>query len=79
MASQPLVAITIDVRGGTHERSIQELERCEIPNNKVITLMKHIQRIAITYLTNLVLNKTKLESKQPLTHRPPLDERPCIY
>ena len=62
--TNPLITITIGVRGAIHEQSINQLANLKIPKTSIKTLMKNIHQNAIKYLTYLVLNKRKLENKQ---------------
>ena len=41
--------------------------------------MKHLHQIAIKHLTYLILNKNKLDNKQPPVYPPPLDVRYCVF
>ena len=61
----PLIITTTGVRGAIHEQPIKDLEKLKIPKNKIKTLMKHLQQIAIKHLTYLILNKRKQDNKQP--------------
>ena len=60
-----LITITAGVRGVIHEQPINELEKLQAPKSEIKTLMKNLHRIAIKYLTYLILNKRKLDNKQP--------------
>ena len=60
-----LITITTRVRGAIHERPIKELENLKIPKREIKILMKQLHQIAIKYLTYLILNKRKLDNKQP--------------
>ena len=62
--TNPLITITIGVRGAIHEQSIKKLEDLKIPKAYIKNLMKNIHQNAIKYLTYLVLNKRKLDNKQ---------------
>ena len=61
----PLVTITTGLRGAVHEQPIKELENLKIPKREIKILMKQLHQIAIKYLTYLILNKRKLDNKQP--------------
>ena len=61
----PLITITTGVRGAIYEQPIKELEKLKIPKREIETLMKQLHQIAIKYLTYLILNKRKLDNKQP--------------
>ena len=61
----PLVTITAGVRGSIHEQPIKELEKLKIPKREIKILMQQLHQIAIKYLTYLILNKRKLDNKQP--------------
>ena len=63
-------AIKARVRGAIHEQPIKDLEKLKTPKNKIKTLMKQLHQIAIKYLTYLMLNKRKLDNKQPLVDPP---------
>ena len=63
--TNPLITITAGVRGAIHEHSIDKLKQLKIPNSSIKTLMKDIHQNAIKYPTYLVLNKRKLDNKQP--------------
>ena len=62
----PLITITVGIRGAIYEQPIKELERLKIPKNEVRSIMKQFHQIAIKYLTYLILNKRKLDNNQPL-------------
>jgi hypothetical protein len=68
--TNPLITITVGVRGAIHEHSINKLANLKIPKASIKTLMKNIHQNAIQYLTYLVLNKRKLENKQATTPPP---------
>ena len=72
--TNPLNTFTTSVRGVVHEQSINKLTHLKIPKSSIKTLMKNIHQNATKYLTYLVLNKSKLESKQA-TITPPLKQR----
>ena len=63
--TNPLITITAGVRGAIHENAIEQLTDLKIPKTHIKTLMKNIHQNAIKYLTYLVLNKRKLDNKQP--------------
>ena len=60
----PLITIIAGVRRAIHKCSIQELKTLKISANEIKNLMKQIHRLAIKYLTYLVLNKWNLNIKQ---------------
>jgi hypothetical protein len=60
--TNPLITITIGVRGARHEQSINKLDNLKIPKSSIKTLMENIHQNAIKYLTYLVPNKRKLEN-----------------
>ena len=68
--TNPLVTITVGVRGAIYEHSIDKLTKLKIPKNNIKSLMKNPHQNAIKYLTYLVLNKRKLENKQTLVPPP---------
>ena len=61
----PLITIIAGVRGAIHEQTIKKLEKLKIAKNEIKRLMEHLHQIAIKYLTYLMLNKRKLDNKQP--------------
>ena len=65
MASEPLITIIASVRGVIREQIIKELEQLYVPKNEVRALVKQLHQIVIKYLTYLILNKKKLDNKQP--------------
>lgn len=60
----PLMTITVGVRGAILESPMQALKSLKIPPHKIKKLMKHIHQISMKYLTYLVLNKRKPDNKQ---------------
>ena len=66
--TNPLITITVGVRGDIHENSIEQLIKLKVLKTHTKTLMKNIHQNTIKYLTYLVLNKRKLDNKQ--THVP---------
>ena len=62
--TNPLITITVGVRGAIHEQSINHLTNLKIPKTSIKIFMKNIHQNAIKYLTYLVLNKRKFENKQ---------------
>ena len=62
--TNPLITITVGVRGAIHEHFINKLAHLKIPKTTIKTLMKNIHQNAIKYFTYLVLNKRKLDDKQ---------------
>ena len=66
----PLITITVGVRGDIHEQTMDKLSNLKIPKTSIKTLMKEIHQNAIKYLTYLVINKRKLANKQA-TNTPP--------
>ena len=65
----PLIFITVGVRGVIHEHSINKLANLKISDSNIKTLMKNIYQNVIKYLTYLVLNKRKLDNEQaPYPH-----------
>jgi hypothetical protein len=61
----PLTTITTCVRGAICEQAIKDLEKLKIPKNEIKILMKQLSQISIKYLAYLILNKRKLDNKQP--------------
>jgi hypothetical protein len=57
--TNPLISITVGVRGAIHEHSITKLTNLKIPKNSFKNLMKNIHQNAIKYLTYLVLDQQK--------------------
>ena len=66
----PLITITAGVRGAIHEQPIHKIDELNIPKTIIKNLMKNIHQNAIKYLTYIVLNKRKLDNKQPPLHLP---------
>ena len=64
MESQPLITITVGVRGAIHEHFIEQLNNLKLPKSDIKTLVKSLHHNAIKYLTYLVLNKRKFDNKQ---------------
>jgi hypothetical protein len=67
----PFITITTGVRGAIHEQPFKDLGKLNIPKSKIKILMKHLHQIAIKYLTHLILNKIKVDNKQPPVDPPP--------
>ena len=57
--ANPLITITVGVRGAIHENSIEQLINHQIPKNHTKASWKNIHQNAIKYLIYLVLNKKK--------------------
>jgi hypothetical protein len=62
--TNPLITITIGVRGAIQKHSIEKLNSLKIPKANIKTLMKSLHNRDIKYLTYLILNKRKLDNKQ---------------
>ena len=56
--TNPLIIITVGVRGDIHEQSINKLTNLKISKSSIKTLIKNIHQNAIKYLTYLFLNKS---------------------
>ena len=76
MESQPLITITVGVRGAIHEHFIEQLNNLKLPKSDIKTLVKSLHHNAIKYLIYLVLNKRKFDNKQT---PPPLGEYDQSY
>ena len=53
--TNPLITITLGVRGAIHEHCIEQLTKLKLPKSSIKTLMKNLHHNAIKYLTYLVL------------------------
>jgi hypothetical protein len=62
----PLIIITARIRGTIHNPTIEGLQELKILNFKIYNLMDTFSKIAIRYLTHIILDKGKLEKKQAL-------------
>ena len=62
--TNPLITITVGVRGAIHEHSLEQRIKLKLPKSSIRSLMKNLHHNAIKYLTYLFLNKRKLDNKR---------------
>ena len=66
--TNPLITITVGVRGAIHEHSITKLINLKIPKSSITNLMKELHQNAIKHLTDLVKRNSKINKL--LSHLP---------
>ena len=63
--TNPLITIIVGVRGASHEHSIEQLSKLNLPKSSIKSLMKNLHENVVKYLTYLVLNERKLDNNKP--------------
>ena len=74
----PLITVTVEVRGVIHKQSLKALEKLKLPPREVKKIMKHIHQIGRKYLTYVVPNKRKFNNNQTPVDMPHEPKHPHL-